>query len=94
MGFLSVNIFNRRKLMVDSSAEYIMRCVSELERAGIPHELHTKRIRNQVPQMMRNGNMLDYGISQQTMNPVDNLYTYTLWVPRRHFEKAKRAVHI
>ncbi len=94
MGFFSVNILNRRKLMVDNSAEYIMRCSGELKRVGIPHEVHTKKTRNYVPNMIRRGNMVDYGISQRTMNPMDDLYTYTIWVPRKYFEKAKTVVHI
>lgn len=94
MGFFSVNIINRRKLMVDNSAEYIARCADRLKRADIPNEVHTKRFRNHVPNMMQGGNMVDYGISQRTMNPVDNMYTYTIWVPRKCFEEAKRAVGI
>ena len=94
MGFFAVNVFNRRKLMVDSSAEYIMRCVEELKKAAIPHELHTKRLRNYMPKMMRGSGMVDYGISQRTMNPVNDGYTYTICVPRKCFEEAKRAVHI
>ena len=94
MGFFAVNLFNRKKLMIDSDAEYIARCADALKRAGIPHEVHTKRTRNYSPNMMRNGNMVDFGISQKTMNPVDDLYTYTIWVPRKHLEKARRVASI
>ena len=94
MGFFSVNIFNRKKLMIDNDAEYIARCADVLKRAGIPHEVHTKRMRNYSPNMMRNGSMVDYGISQKTMNPVDDLYTYTILVPRKYMEKARAVVHI
>lgn len=94
MGFFSVNLFNRRKLIIDNNAEYIARCVDKLKTAGIPYELHTKRFRNHVPNMMRGGNMVDFGISQQTMNPVDNLYAYTIWVPRKRLEEAKRVLGI
>ena len=94
MAFFSLNIFNRTKLMIDNDAEYIARCADMLKRAGIPHEVSTKRLRNYVPNMMRGGSMVDYGISQRTMNPVDNLYTYTLWVPRKHLQKAKKTVSL
>lgn len=94
MGFFTVNLFNRRKLMIDSSAEYIMRCAAMLERAGIPHEVHTKRLRNYVPKMMQGGGMVDYGISQKTMNPVENQYTYTLCVPRKYLDRARSVVSI
>jgi len=73
MGLFSVNIFNRRKLLVDNDASSAAKAVTELKKAGIPYELHTKRFRNHVPNMMRGAGMVDYGISQQTMNPVDNL---------------------
>ena len=94
MGFFSVNIFNRRKLLVDSSAEYIARCVDRLNTAGIPNEMHTKRRRTHCPNIMCNRNFVDYGISQQTMNPVDNLYTYTVRVPRKELERAKQLLGI
>ena len=94
MGFFDLNIFNRCKLMIDSDAEYIARCADALKRGGIPHEVNTKRMRNYSPNMMRNGNMVDYGISQKTMNPVDDLYTYTIFVPRKYLAKAKAVVHI
>ena len=91
---LSVNIFNRAKLMIDNDAGYIARCADALKRASIPHEVHTRRLRNYVPNMMRGGSMVDYGISQRTMNPIDNLYTYTIYVPRKHLLNAKRTVSI
>ena len=94
MGFFDLNIFNRCKLMIDSDAEYIARCADALKRAGIPHEVSTRRMRNYTPNMMRNGNMVDLGISQKTMNPVDDLYTYTIWVPRKQLEQAKAVVSI
>ena len=94
MGFFSVNVFNRAKLIADSNAEYIARCADMLNRAGIHHEVHTKRMRNYSPNMMRNGNMVDYGISQKTMNPVDDLYIYIIFVPRKRLEEAKRVVSI
>ena len=94
MGFFSVNVFNRKKLMVDTDAAAVAKAVAELKKLGIPYAMQTKRFRNHVPNMMRGGDFVDYGISQQTMNPVDNLYTYTVWVPRRRYEEAKAALHI
>lgn len=94
MGFFAINLFNRRKLMIDNDAEYIARCADALKRAGIPHELGTRRLRNYSPNMMRNGNMVDFGISQKTMNPVDDLYTHTIWVPRKYMEQARAVVSI
>ena len=94
MGFFDLNIFNRSKLMIDSDAEYIARCADALKRADIPHELSTKRMRNYTPNMMHNGSMVDFGISQKTMNPVDDLYTYTIWVPRKYLEEAKAVASI
>lgn len=93
MGFFSVNIFNRRKLMIDSSAEYIMRCAGELERAGIPHEVHTKRLRSTA------GMRIDVGAYMNTQqayvgNPQQHGYTYTICVPRRYLEAARAKVHI
>ncbi len=94
MGFFSVNIFNRKKLMVDTDAAAVAKAVAELKKLGIPYAMQTKRFRNHVPNMMRGGNFVDYGISQATMNPVGNLYTYTIWVSRKSLTEAKAAVHI
>ena len=94
MAFFSVNIFNRAKLMIDNDAEYIARCADMLKRSGIPHEVHTKHLRNYSPKVMRNGSMVDYGISQKTMNPMDDLYTYTVFVPRKRLNDAKRVVSL
>lgn len=93
MGFFSVNIFNRRKLMIDNSAEYIMRCASMLERAGIPHEVHTKRLRSTA------GMRIDVGSYMQTHqayvgNPQQYGYTYTICVPRKYLEQARAVVSI
>ena len=94
MGFFSVNVFNRKKLMVDTDAEAIAKSADMLTRAGVPHEVHTKRFRNHVPNMMRGGSFVDYGISQATMNPVENMYTYTVWVSRKSFDKARNVLGI
>ena len=86
---IRVNIFNRTKLLVDNNSETAANAVAALKKAGIAYELHTRRFRNYSPHMMRSGNFVDYGISQATMNPVDNLYTYTIWVSRKSLKEAK-----
>ena len=60
MGFFSVNVFNRKKLMVDTDAEAIAKSADMLKRAGVPHEVHTKRFRNHVPNMMRGGSFVEF----------------------------------
>ena len=86
---IRVNIFNRTKLIVDNNSEFVAKAAASLKKAGIAYEMHTKRFRNYSPHMMRGGNYVDYGISQATMNPVDNLYTYTIWVSRKNLKEAK-----
>ena len=80
--------------MIDTDAEYIARSADALKRAGIAHEVSTRRVRSYVPNMMRGGGMVDYGISQKTMNPVENQYIYTIFVPRKQLEKAKKAISL
>lgn len=93
MGFFSVNIFNRRKLMIDSSAEYIARCADTLKRSGIPHEVHTKRLRSTAGMRMDVSSYMRHNQSY-VGNPQQYGYTYTICVPRKYLEEAKRAVHI
>lgn len=93
MGFFSVNLFNRRKLMVDSSAEYIMRCAGMLDRAGIPHEVHTKRLRSTAGMRIDVGSYM--GANQAYVgNPQHYGYTYTIYVPRKYLSKARSVVSI
>ncbi len=93
MGFFSVNFLNRRKLMIDNSAEYIMRCAEALKRADIPHEVHTKRLRSTSGMRIDVGSYMKMN-QAYTGNPQQYGYTYTICVPRKYFEKAKAVVHI
>lgn len=93
MAFFTVNIFNRRKLMIDSDAEYIARCADMLKRAGIPHEVHTKRLRSTVGMRADVGSYMNLN-QAYVGNPQHYGYTYTICVPRKHLEAAKRVVSI
>ena len=86
---IRVNILNRTKLIVDNNSEFVAKAAASLKKAGIAYEMLTKRFRNYSPHMMRSGMCVDYGISQATMNPVDNVYTYTIWVSRKNLKDAK-----
>ena len=93
MGFFSINIFNRRKLMIDSSAEYTMRCAEALKKAGIPHELHTKRLRSTAGMRIDVGSYMNAN-QAYVDNPQQYGYTYTICVPRKYLEEARAVVHI
>ncbi|MBE7017150.1 MAG: hypothetical protein E7420_03205 [Ruminococcaceae bacterium] len=93
MGFFSVNIFNRKKLFVDTDASSVAQSFERLKRADIPCEMHTKRLRSTL------GMRIDVSAYMRLNqayadNPQQYGYTYTICVPRKYLEEAKAILHI
>lgn len=93
MGLFSVNIFNRKKLMVDNSAEYIAKCADKLRMLEIPYELHTKRLRSTLGMRIDVSSYMSLN-QAYVGNPQQYFYTYTLWVARKNLDRAKRVLGI
>ena len=93
MGFFSVNIFNRKKLLVDTDAGAVAQSFEKLKQAGIPCEMHTKRLRSTVGMRIDVSAYMQYN-QAYVGNPQHYGYTYTLYVPRKYLQKAKSILHI
>ncbi len=93
MGFFSVNILNRKKIFIDSDASAAAFAVESLKKAGIPCEMHTKRLRSTIGMRIDVGSYMRYN-QAYVGNPQQYLYTYTIFVPRKHFEEARKILHI
>jgi len=78
---LSVNIINRKKLLVDTDIEHTTGYVETLKAAKIPYELQTKLLRS--PAGMRTPS-----------SPAHNFYVYTIYVRRKHFKNAAQLLHL
>ena len=93
MGFFSVNVFNRTRLLVESDASAAALAYEKLKKAGIPCEMHTKRLRSTVGMRMDVGTYAKYN-QAYVGNPQHYGYTYTISVPRKKLAEAKSALHI
>ena len=93
MGFFSVNILNRTKLLVESDASAAAAAFEKLKKGGVPCELHTKRLRSTVGMRIDVGSYMQYN-QAFVGNPQHYGYTYTLFVPRKKLQKAKEILHI
>lgn len=83
-----VTIFNRKKLLTDTSAEQLVNTKSKLDRAGITYFVKTKTSRSAL------GRGIDARIIMRTptMYRVDPpvTYVYYLYVKRKEYERAKQ----
>lgn len=93
MGFFSVNIFNRAKLLVESDASAAAAAFEKLKKGGVPCEMHTKRLRSTVGMRMDVGSYMQYN-QAYVGNPQRYGYTYTICVPRKKLAKAREILHI
>ena len=93
MGFFSVNIFNRKKLLVDTDAGAVAQSFEKLKKSGIPCEMQTKRLRSTVGMRIDVSAYMQYN-QAYVGNPQHYGYTYTIFVPRKYLQKAKRILHI
>lgn len=93
MGFFSVNIFNRKKLLVDTDAGAVAQSFEKLKQAGIPCEMQTKRLRSTAGMRMDVSAYMRYNQAYGD-NPQHYGYTYTLYVSRKHLQRAKSILHI
>ncbi|MBO5975981.1 MAG: hypothetical protein J6P94_02230 [Oscillospiraceae bacterium] len=93
MGFFSVNIFNRKKLLVDTDAGAVAQSFEKLKKSSIPCEMHTKRLRSTVGMRIDVSAYMQYN-QAYVGNPQHYGYTYTIYVPRKYLQKAKSILHI
>lgn len=93
MGFFSVNIFNRTKLLVESDASAAAMANEKLKKAGIACEMRGKRLRSNIGVCLDVSSYARYN-QAYVDNPQHYSYIYTLYVPRKHLKTAKSILHI
>lgn len=93
MGFFSVNIFNRAKLLVESDASAAALALEKLKKGGVPCEIQTKRLRSTLGMRIDVSAYMQYN-QAYVGNPQHYGYTYTIYVPRKYLQKAKSILHI
>ena len=93
MGFFSVNIFNRKKLLVESDASAARAAFEKLKMSSVPCEMQTKRLRSTVGMRIDVSAYMQYN-QAYVGNPQHYGYTYTIYVPRKYLQKAKSILHI
>ncbi len=84
-----VTIFNRKKLVTDSSSQEIARVRGVLEENGIDFYTETKRNANIVLEGNYARMAASRGMAYSSMRgPVD--YTYTIWVKKKDYDRAEK----
>ena len=90
-----ITIFNRKRLILDSSAEEAARTWSILREKGIPYTIKTVGMGSSLGRMVhaRMGMSWTNG-AQRFSDTVDTPnYCYAIYVHRRHYARARAAIN-
>ncbi len=89
-----INIFNRRKLFTDNSAEQSAKVWSRLKEHGIPYEMKTMRNHTTFGRNIHASMSMQVGAGGMGYDPFsDNMaYTYVIYVKNRDYNRARALI--
>ncbi len=89
-----INVFNRRKLFTDSSAEQSAKVWSRLEEHRIPYEMKTMRNHTAFGRNIHASMSMQVGAGGMGYDPFsDNMaYVYVIYVRRQDYDRARALI--